>query len=358
MAKKLDLVSKVRTGMAAERADVDGRLQKAGVVSTAQSEVAQVIDSVPLTVLKVGSERPINVDTSGSGDSREVASPDLPRRIRIADCVPNPHNPRTFYSAERIDALALSLKEDRQLQPILFTHLPEFPSKHVVIDGERRIRALRSLGEEFVDGIFKPGLSPQTLFLMAYRANKERDDQTVFDDAVAWKKLLDDGVYRDQLELASAVGEDKGVVNKVILLNTLPSTMLQRMADNAEKVRLSHAYNVKLIYDRAGEHVAAHWLQQVIDGKTSVRKLEQYASSDGISLKGGSRTHYESRVKFSAPSGIDLGELKAFADGRAELSLKGIKGAAQQRLVERLAEVVHSWASTLSDEEIEAKAKS
>jgi ParB family chromosome partitioning protein len=348
MSKKLDLKSKVRTGMAAERSDVDARLNTSGVVRAAQAEAAHILDPDSRAVLDE------NAVQDAIAPSESLEDEERFHILRLDDCISNPYNPRAFYSPQSIDGLAATLDREGQLQPILFTHLPEYPGKNIIVDGERRLRALKTLGRLTIKGMYRPNLSSQALFLLAYRANKERDDQTVFDDAVAWKRLLSENVYRDQIELAAAVGEDKGVVNKVLLLNTLPMTLLQRMVDNADKVKLSHAYNIKLICDKVGDAVAEHWLDQVIAGQASVRKLEQIATSDKTTARGAKRTHYESRVKFASPRGFELGELKAFADGRAELNLKGVKGVAQERLIDKLTEVVQSWARDLSEDDVDA----
>ena len=345
MSRKLDLKSKVRVGMHAERSDVDARLLNSGVVKTAQADAAHILDDSSRAV--IDEKVPVDVEPRDQTDDQRI------HVLSIDDCIANPYNPRAFYSPQSIDALAATLEREDQLQPIIFTQLPEYPGKNIIVDGERRKRALKSLGRTTILGMYRANLSPKSLFIHAYRANKERDDQTVFDDAVSWQRLLNEHVYRDQLELAAAVGEDKGVVNKVLLLNTLPMSLLQRMVDNAEKVKLSHAYNIKLICDKAGEAVAEHWLDQVIAGQASVRKLDQVASSDKTAARGAKRTHYESRVKFASRSGFELGELKSFADGRAELNVKGVKGKAQERLIDKLTAVVQTWALELQDEDVD-----
>jgi ParB/RepB/Spo0J family partition protein len=331
MAAKLNFTSKVRAGMAAERVSAGERLAEADVVNIAQREATVV--SLP-------------EEGSGQEGSHTV------RSILVEDVVSNPYNPRAFYSAETIDELADSIGKQGQITPILVTHLREFPGKYVIVDGERRIRAARSRGDRTIEADVREGLDNQNLYLRAYHANKEREEQTVFDDALAWKKLLDDRVYVDQVELGVAVGEDPKHISKVISLTSLPPVLLQRMAQNRKDVGLGHAYNIKLIFDRAGASVAEHWLQQVIEGKASVRKLEAAASAEaGARRIGPRRTHYQSRVQFNRPDGVALGELKLFGDGRAELSLKGIAPADQQRLAERVKAVIEQWASEMDTPE-------
>ncbi|SAK60226.1 parB-like partition protein [Caballeronia hypogeia] len=327
MAKQLNLTSRVRAGMAVERESAEARLAKNDVAETARREAVNVIGKA----------------------SEPIVRPSGRFKIKISEAVSNPYNPRSFYNAETIEGLARSFEQEGQLEPIKVTRLPEFPGKFVIIDGERRLRAGKSRGDEFIDAeICEETLEKQTLYLRAYRANKERDEQTVFDDAVAWKRLLEEGIYREYSELAAAVGEAPSHVNKVILLNSLPTSFLTQMARFPKSVGLAHAYNLKLILERAGQPVAEHWLHEILEGRASVRRLEQVAAADAPTKRGGPRrTHYQSRVQFKRGDGVALGEMKLFGDGRTELSLVGVQGEAQQRLAERMKELIEVWSQEL-----------
>ncbi|HGO6129315.1 TPA: ParB/RepB/Spo0J family partition protein [Burkholderia cepacia] len=266
-------------------------------------------------------------------------------KIRVDETIPNPYNPRVFYDEATIDDLASSFESQGQLEAIKVTRLDEHPGKWVIIDGGRRTRAAKLRNDEFIDAeIIEEALEAKTLYLRAYHANKDRDEQTDFDDAYAWKKLLDDGVYRDQNELAVAVGRDPKHVSKVLQLTTLPATLLESMAKRADVVKLSHAYNLKLIFDRGGEAVASHWLNEVVAGSVSVRKLEQVAAEAAKTKQAKrSKVHYQSKYPFQLDDGSEIGVLKQFADGRTELSLKGVTGRDQVELGEKLKAVVLEW---------------
>jgi ParB family transcriptional regulator, chromosome partitioning protein len=329
-AKALDLTSRVRSGMALERQSADQRLAANDVAGTAVREVSELV-GLQSEVVELHS--------------------DYGRRFpaKISDLVSNPHNPRIFYNPQSIDGLAKSFEEQGQIEAIQVTRLPEFPGKLVIVDGERRKRAAKARGDEFVDAEMVPPLEAKKLFLRAYHANKERDPQTVFDDAIAWKKLLDERVYLDYNELAAAVGESPTQVNKVILLTTLPENFLNRLAQHSNEVGLGHAYNLKLIYERADVSVAEHWLQEVIEGKVSVRRLEQVALAQGPAKKtGSSRTHYQSKIPFRLSNGVDLGELKLFRDGRTVLALQGVPAHAQQVLADRMKVLIDEWSREIS----------
>lgn len=334
MAKgRLDLTSRVRQGMAVERMSADERLTQNNVVETAQREAARV-----------------------TGAASALAPSILPGkgrfRIRVAELVSNPYNPRTFYNPQTIDSLAKSFSEEGQIDAIKVTELPEYPNKRVIVDGERRVRAAKALGNEYIDAeLSQEPLGAKELYLRAYRANKERDEQTVFDDAVAWRRLLDAAIYVDYNELAAAVGESVNQVTKITLLTELPQLFFNKLAQASKPLGLSHAYNLKLIYERAGEQVAEHWLQEIVEGRASVRRLEQAASAEATVKRPGSRRpHYQSRVQFKTPMGVDLGELKLFGDGRTELSLKGVLGPAQHKLADRVKALVEEWSLEINED--------
>src|ERR1700754_4273327 len=162
MAKKLDLTSRVRHGMAVERQSAVARLEEKNVAATAHREAVEVIrETVPNPAAVLSGMRV---------------------KIRVDDTVSNPYNPRSFYNAETIEALSRSFEEQGQLEPIKVTRLPRYPDKYVIIDGERRVRAAKSRNDEHIDAeVVVEELETKALYLRAYRANKERDEQTVFD---------------------------------------------------------------------------------------------------------------------------------------------------------------------------------
>ena len=103
---------------------------------------------------------------------------------------------------------------------------------------------------------------------IAYRANHDHERQTIFDDAVAWKRLLDEKVFSDQNTLAEKIGKDKASISKTLSLNALPNTLLERMASANDVVGLQAAYFLKLIFERLGEPTADRLLTAVIDRKS------------------------------------------------------------------------------------------
>ncbi|MDS0790787.1 ParB/RepB/Spo0J family partition protein [Burkholderia pseudomultivorans] len=270
-----------------------------------------------------------------------------PQKVAVKDCIPNPFNPRVFYSEPSLHELALTLKREGQIEPIKVTRLPEFPGKLVVIDGQRRLRATSINGDETINATFRTDHTPEQLYTIAYRANHDHERQTIFDDAVAWKRLLDEKVFPDQNTLAEKIGKDKASISKTLSLNALPNTLLERMAAANDVVGLQAAYFLKLIFERLGEPTADRLLTAVIDRKKSVRDLENFlrAQSDGSKKAG--RTRYSVRHDFALESRA-IGQLKTYPDGRLDLQLKGVDAAQQEALADKLKTVIDAYVAELA----------
>ncbi|AOI90837.1 ParB/RepB/Spo0J family partition protein [Burkholderia pseudomultivorans] len=300
----------------------------------------------PLTAPPAAAE-PSPVAAPAAATPADALDLGAPQKVAVKDCIPNPFNPRVFYSESSLHELALTLKREGQIEPIKVTRLPEFPGKLVVIDGQRRLRATSINGDETINATFRTDHTPEQLYTIAYRANHDHERQTIFDDAVAWKRLLDEKVFPDQNTLAEKIGKDKASISKTLSLNALPNTLLERMAAANDVVGLQAAYFLKLIFERLGEPTADRLLTAVIDRKKSVRDLENFlrAQSDGSKKAG--RTRYSVRHDFALESRA-IGQLKTYPDGRLDLQLKGVDAAQQEALADKLKTVIDAYVAELA----------
>ncbi|WP_176046752.1 ParB/RepB/Spo0J family partition protein [Burkholderia sp. BCC1644] len=324
----LHLAAGLLRGLAQENAALETRLPEPTTAANVAVEAAPA--GAPAAVTPAG--------TSDLG---------APQKVLVKDCIPNPFNPRVFYSESSLHELALTLKREGQIEPIKVTRLPEFPGKLVVIDGQRRLRATSINGDETINATFRTDHTPEQLYTIAYRANHDHERQTIFDDAVAWKRLLDEKVFSDQNTLAEKIGKDKASISKTLSLNALPNTLLERMASANDVVGLQAAYFLKLIFERLGEPTADRLLTAVIDRKKSVRDLENFlrAQSDGNKKTG--RTRYSVRHDFALESRA-IGQLKTYPDGRLDLQLKGVDASHQEALADQLKTVIDAYVAELA----------
>ncbi|CAG9232807.1 MULTISPECIES: ParB/RepB/Spo0J family partition protein [Burkholderia] len=324
----LHLAAGLLRGLAQENAALETRLPEPSAASNTAVEAALAIAPTVTT---------------------PTDTPDLgaPQKVAVKDCIPNPFNPRVFYSESSLHELALTLKREGQIEPIKVTRLPEFPGKLVVIDGQRRLRATSINGDETINATFRTDHTPEQLYTIAYRANHDHERQTIFDDAVAWKRLLDEKVFPDQNTLAEKIGKDKASISKTLSLNALPNTLLERMASANDVVGLQAAYFLKLIFERVGEAAADRLLTAVMERKKSVRDLENFLRTQGDGNKKTGRTRYSVRHDFALESRA-VGQLKTYPDGRLDLQLKGVDTSHQEALADQLKAVIDAYVAELA----------
>ena len=72
-------------------------------------------------------------------------------RIPLKDIAPNPHQPRRTFPESGIADLAESIRQHGLLTPLLVRRVGA--ERYELIAGERRLRALRSLGRSHAEAI-------------------------------------------------------------------------------------------------------------------------------------------------------------------------------------------------------------
>lgn len=98
----------------------------------------------------------------------------------------NPYQPRTVFGDD-IDELAESIRLNGLIQPLTVKAEGE---RYILIAGERRLRALKSLGNAFAPCIVLD-ITDRNSAVLALVENIQRKDLHFFDEAEALSKLLD-----------------------------------------------------------------------------------------------------------------------------------------------------------------------
>ena len=104
--------------------------------------------------------------------------------------LPNPMQPRTNFSEESLSSLADSIRAYGIIQPLIVRLIDESEIYYELIAGERRLRAARSLGIDYVPCIVVR-TSDETSAELAIIENLQRVDLDFFEQASAIQKLID-----------------------------------------------------------------------------------------------------------------------------------------------------------------------
>lgn len=129
--------------------------------------------------------------------------------IPMIDILPNPEQPRTIFDKEELEGLAQSIKENGLIQPIV---VEKAGSGYILIDGERRWRASKIVGIEWIEAVLKPSTNQNGTerLTRALVANIQRSSMGYVDEAKAYQKLL------NELGSVESVAEKTGMTTATI----------------------------------------------------------------------------------------------------------------------------------------------
>lgn len=137
---------------------------------------------------------------------------------------PNPYQPRSYFDPFHLAELAQSIQEFGVLQPII---VRRSQNHYELIVGERRLRAVQSIGGKTIPAIVKV-ISNQEAAEIALIENLQREDLNYFEEAEAYQKLIQE-FNLTQAEVAYRVGKAPSTIaNKLRLLN-LPPEIRQKI---------------------------------------------------------------------------------------------------------------------------------
>jgi len=186
--------------------------------------------------------------------------------VDIRKVEPNPEQPRQFFDEEALDELAESMKIFGIVQPLLVTKNGDMYS---IIAGERRYRAARKAQIKEVPVIIKD-YTEMEILQVALIENIQRQDLTSIEEAVCYKRLMDDFFFSAD-EVASKLGKNKhAVISALHLLELTPKA--QEFAAEG-KITASHA---KVLLSVEDEEMQEELAKQIVENGLSVRESEVY----------------------------------------------------------------------------------
>lgn len=219
------------------------------------------------------------------------------RTIKLADIVPNPHQPRRAFEQAALDDMAESIKEHGVMMPIVVTKVGE---KFELVAGERRWRASKIAGKTDIPALVR-SYGDQKKLELALIENLQREDLNPLEIATAYYKLQQQFNLRLE-DIAKRAGK-KGIstVSNVLRLLNLPKSAKQALLEN--KITEGHARQILAIKE---PEIQQEFLQLIIKNEWSVRKAEQFV----IGYKEGEKDRQTAvaKVKTETPATQNLGK--------------------------------------------------
>ena len=168
--------------------------------------------------------------TSGSLENKVL-------QIAIERIHPDTKQPRRFFDEIALNNLALSIKEQGLLQPILVSK--EKDETYKIIVGERRWRAVQKLGWSRIPVLLKNDTKQaDQKMVLALVENLQRQDLNPIEEAYAFRFLLEENNWSQQ-KLAETMGRDRTSITNTLRLLNLHSDVQKLLSKN--KISLSIA---------------------------------------------------------------------------------------------------------------------
>lgn len=176
----------------------------------------------------------------------------------------NEEQPRKSFDDEKIMELAESIKSNGIIQPLI---LKKNKDEYVIVAGERRWRAAKSIGIKKVPAIVME-LTDKQILEISLIENIQREDLNSIEEAVAYKKLIND-FNLTQEEVSKRIGKSRVAITNTLRLLNLSVDVQQYLIEGV--ISEGHGRALLGITDSKTQCELA---QCVIDDKLSVRELE------------------------------------------------------------------------------------
>ena len=183
----------------------------------------------------------------------------------------NKDQPRKSFDPEKISELAQSIKEHGVIQPII---LNKEGDTYIVIAGERRFRAAKSIGLVEIPAIIM-NIDNKEVLEISLIENIQREDLNPIEEALAYKRLLVD-FNLTQEEISKKVCKSRTAITNCMRLLNLDERVQDYIID--EVISEGHGRAILGLSDKEIQYGIA---QMVIDDSLNVRETERLVKNFG-----------------------------------------------------------------------------
>ncbi len=198
-----------------------------------------------------------NFSTSGSSSISEV---------EMELIFANPNQPRSHFDEDALTELATSIRELGVISPITLRKNED--GTYLIIAGERRFRASKSVGLKTIPAYVKTAADEQVME-MALIENIQREDLNAIEIALTFYRLMEE--YKlTQERLSERVGKKRTTIANYLRLLRLPAEIQMGIKD--KKIDMGHARAILGINDPA---IQLHLYELIVKNDFPVRKVEE-----------------------------------------------------------------------------------
>jgi len=180
----------------------------------------------------------------------------------------NPYQPRKVFNEEAINELAASIKKHGLMQPIIVV---EENGEFILVAGERRLRAVKSIGEKEIKAIISD-ISLNELREYALIENIQREDLNPVEIAASLQALINEHGYTHEA-LAKNIGKSRSYISNILRLLALPDFVKEKVSKN--EISYGHAK----ILSGLSEEEMIRTVENIKKNGLSVRETEKFVQN-------------------------------------------------------------------------------
>lgn len=214
-------------------------------------------------------EEPVSVvpteDTRDDGIATEVLM-----HVEVARIDPNPYQPRIDFDPQDLLELAQSIRENGLIQPVT---VRRHEGKFQLISGERRVRACKQAGIEYIPAYIRRVDSAEEMIELALIENIQRKTLNPVEIATSYQQLVENYGHSPE-EIAQRVGKDRSTIVNFIRLLRLPKKILGSLQKN--EISMGHA---RALINLPDDTAQLRMWQRIVRDDLSVRKVEELVNA-------------------------------------------------------------------------------
>jgi len=252
-------------GIASHNSQVGLETRETLDVPPGRNEAIRQLSSEARAAQPRSSISPISIPVataSGESDPNKTSPSTLD--IPVGQIDANPFQPRRQFSPSEIESLAESLKEHKQLQPILVRRVGE---RFQLISGERRLRATVFAGIPTIRAEVRIA-DDRLVAELAIIENLQRKDLNAIEKALSFKRYITEHKCT-QDELAQRLKIDRSTIANMMRLLELPESITD--AVQRDEISAGHA---KALLSLGSIKEQAATLKKIREEGWSVRETE------------------------------------------------------------------------------------
>ena len=219
--------------------------------------------------------------------------------VLISQIETNPFQPRTEFSQEKLNELAVSIEQLGIIQPITVRKMGF--DKYQLISGERRFRASQIAGLDKIPAFIRIA-NDQEMLEMALVENIQRENLNPIEVALSYQRLIDE-IKLTQEQCSERVGKNRSTVTNFLRLLKLPEVIQKGLRDGL--ISNGHAKALLSVSNTVSQLSLFH---DTIANGFSVRELEQLAKDFS------SKTYKRTSKAISIPNPLPFSQQKMVHD--------------------------------------------